>query len=109
MSAFEQFVRDNPKMANEPYGAALAEISARRSLARFDRDEAPPQFSPPSAEPFAEPRGLAMRPASAPPLLWSDDPRQMISPIMPRLLAACPQERSFSISGLIHLSLSSIR
>jgi hypothetical protein len=25
MSAFEQFLRDNPKMADEPYGAAMAE------------------------------------------------------------------------------------
>jgi hypothetical protein len=24
MSAFEVFLRDNPKMANEPYGAAMA-------------------------------------------------------------------------------------
>ena len=24
MSAFEQFLKDNPKMADEPYGAAMA-------------------------------------------------------------------------------------
>ena len=29
MSAFEQFLRDNPKMADEPYGAAMAETLSK--------------------------------------------------------------------------------
>lgn len=44
MSAFEAFLRDNPKMADEPYGAAMAGTSAGRSHARFDGDEVPAEF-----------------------------------------------------------------
>jgi hypothetical protein len=66
--------------------------SARRFRVRCDRDEAPRHFSLSSAEPNAKPIGLALGPASHPSLLCSDDPRQMISPITPRLLAVCPQE-----------------
>ena len=29
MSAFEQFVQDNPQMANKPYGAAMAETLSK--------------------------------------------------------------------------------
>jgi hypothetical protein len=29
MSAFEVFLRDNPKMANEPYGVAMAKTLSR--------------------------------------------------------------------------------
>jgi Rap1a immunity proteins len=29
MSAFEEFLRDNPKMADEPYGAAMAETLSK--------------------------------------------------------------------------------
>ena len=29
MTAFEQFLRDNPKLGNEPYGAAAAETLSK--------------------------------------------------------------------------------
>jgi hypothetical protein len=58
MSVFEQFLRDNPKMADEPYGAAIAETlgQAFRVLqtALRARDLAPTD----SGTPFAVTRGL---------------------------------------------------
>jgi hypothetical protein len=37
MSAFEQFLRDNPKMADERYGAGTARTLSKRSQAPLGR------------------------------------------------------------------------
>jgi hypothetical protein len=44
MSAFEQFLRDNPKMADEPYGAAMAGTPSKSF--RAARNEAQQEGAP---------------------------------------------------------------